>query len=63
MDDLNQEFQQQLESVGVPPSLAAQAAAVIAKDDPTKDDLGRTREELHIVRSAYTWMSAKQKQQ
>jgi hypothetical protein len=63
MDDLKQECQRQLESVGVPPSLASQAAEVLVKDDPTKADLGRTEEELHIVRSAHAWMSAKQKQQ
>lgn len=63
MDDLKQNYQRQLESVGVPVSLATQAAAIIAKDDPAKDDLGRTPEELHIVRSAHAWMVAKQKQQ
>ena len=63
MDDRKQAFQQALESVGVPVSLASIAAAIIVKDDPTKTDLGRTEEELHIVRSAYTWMVSKQQQQ
>jgi hypothetical protein len=59
MDDLKVKYQQALESVGVPVSLASQAAEIVAKDDPAKPDLGRTPEELHVVQSAYTWMVAK----
>ena len=61
--ELQQAFQHQLESVGVPTNLASQAAEILAKDDATKPDLGRTPEELHIVQSAHTWMIAKQKSQ
>lgn len=63
MDEQKQVVQIALERVGVPVSLASQAAEVLVKDDPTKDDLGRTPEDLHIVRSAYTWMITKQQQQ
>lgn len=59
MDDLKLKYQKALESVGVPPKLAEQAAEIVAKDDPTKPDLGRTPEEMHLVRSAHLWMTAK----
>jgi hypothetical protein len=53
-----QAFQQQLESASVPVTLAAQCAEILALDDPTKDDLGRSSEDQHLIRSAHTWMTA-----
>ena len=58
--EIQESFQQQLESMGVPVNLACRCAEILVKDDPSKEDLGRTPEELHLVRSAYCWMSAKQ---
>lgn len=58
-NEVQQSFQQQLESVGVPVTLASQCAEILADDDPTKEDLGRTPEERHLVQSAYSWMTAK----
>ena len=52
-------FQQALLSAGVPVTLAKQAAGVMAKDDPHAPHLGRSDEDMHIVRSAHTWMRAK----
>ena len=58
--NLQQSYQQQLESVGVPTNLASQCAEVLAKDDPSKEDLGRTPEQLHLVQSTHCWMIAQQ---
>ncbi len=57
--DLKQAAQQQLEKAGVPVNLAAQAAEVVAKDDPRQPNLGRSEADQHIIRSAYAWMKAK----
>ncbi len=53
-----QSFQQQLESVGVPVNLASQCAEILVDDDPSKEDLGRTPEQRHLIQSAYIWMTA-----
>ncbi len=58
-NEQTQSFQSQLESVGVPASLASQCAEILVKDDPSKDDLGRSKEDMHLIRSAHTWMTAK----
>jgi hypothetical protein len=52
-------FQQALLNAGVPVNLAQLAATVMAKDDPHAPHLGRSDEDMHIVRSAHTWMRAK----
>ncbi len=57
-NEVQQSFQQQLERVGVPVTLASQCAEILVKDDPSKEDLGRTPEDLHLVLSAYSWMTA-----
>lgn len=54
-----QAFQQALLNAGVPVTLAQQAAGIMAKDDPHAPHLGRSDEDMHIVRSAHTWMRAK----
>jgi hypothetical protein len=43
---------------GVPESLARQASEIVASDDPTASDFGRTEEQQHIVSSAMTWYRA-----
>lgn len=57
--ELTLAFQQALLGAGVPVKLAQQAAGVMAKDDPHAPHLGRSDEDMHIVRSAHTWMRAK----
>lgn len=44
---------------GVPVNLAAQCAEIVAKDDPTKENLGRTQEEQHLINSSMEWIKAK----
>lgn len=57
--ELTLAFQQALLGAGVPVNLAQQAAGIMAKDDPHAPHLGRSDEDMHIVRSAHTWMRAK----
>lgn len=56
---LKEEAEQVLKEVGVPSSLAAQCAEIIAKDDPTKPNLGRTEHDQHLIDSAKIWLVAK----
>jgi hypothetical protein len=58
-NEQKQSFQSQLESVGVPVSLASQCAEILVKDDPFKDNLGRSKEDVHLIHSAHTWMTAR----
>lgn len=59
MNSRIQGFKQALETAGVPVSLAQQCAQIIAKDDNSFPNLGRTQEEKHLIQSAYFWMQAK----
>jgi hypothetical protein len=34
-------------------------AEIVAKDDPTKENLGRTQEEQHLINSSMQWMKVK----
>jgi hypothetical protein len=58
-DSLKQAAQKGLIDAGVPINLAAQCAEIVAKDDPTQPNLGRTQEEQHLINSSMTWMKAK----
>jgi hypothetical protein len=58
-DALRQAYQTQLEGAGVPVNLAVQCAEVIAKDDASKPDLGRTENDQHLIASAWEWLKAK----
>ncbi len=42
-DSLKQAAEKALSDAGVPVNLAAQCAEIVAKDDPTKENLGRTQ--------------------
>jgi hypothetical protein len=63
---INQELYQvafnQLTSKGVPVSTAQRASLVVAKDDPSKPNLGRTEKDQSYISDAMIWMSAKQKE-
>jgi hypothetical protein len=43
---------------GVPVNLATQCAEIVAKDDPSKPNLGRTQEEQHLINSSMEWMKS-----
>jgi hypothetical protein len=58
-DSLKLAAQKGLIDAGVPANLAAQCAEIVAKDDPTKENLGRTQEEQHLINSSMEWMKAK----
>jgi hypothetical protein len=59
MSEQQQGYQQTLESAGVPFNLAAQCAEILAKDDPSKPNLGRTEQDQHLINSSVKWMKAK----
>ena len=58
-DSLKQAAEKGLIDAGVPINLASQCAEIVAKDDPTKENLGRTQEEQHLINSSTQWMKAK----
>ncbi len=58
-DSLKQAAEKGLIDAGVPANLAAQCADIVAKDDPTKENLGRTESDQHLINSSMTWMKAK----
>ncbi len=59
MPELQQSYKTQLEKAGIPTNLASQCAVIIAKDDPNKADLGRSKEDQHLITSSMEWMKAK----
>ena len=59
MDELSSSYQQALERAGVPVNLASQCAEIVAKDDPSKPNLGRTESDQHLINSSMEWMKAK----
>jgi hypothetical protein len=58
-DSLKQAAEKGLIDAGVPINLASQCAEIVAKDDPTKENLGRTQAEQHLINSSMTWMQTK----
>ncbi len=59
-DSLKQAAENGLIDAGVPINLASQCAEIVAKDDPAKENLGRTEEEQHLINSSMQWMKAKE---
>ena len=57
--ELHQAYQIALEGAGVPTNLASLCAEIVAEDDPSKPDLGRTKEDQHLITSSMEWMKAK----
>lgn len=57
--ELHLAYQTALLSAGVPTNLASQCAEVLAKDDSTQPNLGRTEDEQHLINSSMEWMLAK----
>jgi hypothetical protein len=58
-ESLKQAAEKALSGAGVPVNLATQCAEIVAKDDPTKENLGRTQAEQHLINSSMTWMQTK----
>ena len=58
-DSLKLAAEKALSDAGVPINLASQCAEIVAKDDPTRENLGRTEEEQHLINSSMQWMKAK----
>jgi hypothetical protein len=57
-ESLKQAAEKGLIDAGVPVNLATKCAEIVAKDDPTKDNLGRTQEEQHLINSSMEWMKS-----
>ncbi len=57
--ELQNAYESALTKAGVPVTLAAQCAEIVAKDDPKKPNLGRTEDDQHLIDSSMTWMRAK----
>jgi hypothetical protein len=57
---LKQAAEKALSDAGVPVNLAVQCAEIVAKDDPRKENLGRTQEEQHLINSSMQWIKVKE---
>jgi hypothetical protein len=57
--DLRQSYEAQLQNAGVPINLAAQCAEVLATDDASKPNLGRSENDQHLIDSSMEWLKAK----
>jgi hypothetical protein len=58
-DSLKEAAEKALKEAGVPVNLAVQCAEIVAKDDPSLPNLGRTQEEQQLITSSMKWMQAK----
>jgi hypothetical protein len=58
-DSLKEAAEKALTDAGVPVNLVAQCAEIVAKDDPSLPNLGRTEEDKHLITSSMEWMKAK----
>jgi hypothetical protein len=58
-DSLKEAAEKALKDAGVPVNLASVCAEIVAKDDPSLPNLGRTQEEQQLITSSMEWMQAK----
>jgi hypothetical protein len=58
-DSLKEAAEKALKDAGVPVNLASLCAEIVAKDDPSLPNLGRTQEEQQLITSSMKWMQAK----
>ncbi len=58
-DSLKEAAEKALKEAGVPVNLASVCAEIVAKDDPSLPNLGRTQEEQQLITSSMKWMQAK----
>lgn len=56
--ELYEAYQAALLNAGVPKNLANQCAEILTKDDPEKNNLGRSESGQHLIKSSLTWMKA-----
>lgn len=56
---LRQAYESALTGAGVPQTLASQCAEIVANDDASKQNLGRTKDDQHLIDSSLKWMEAK----
>lgn len=52
-------YESALTGAGVPQTLATQCAEIVARDDASKPNLGRSEDDQHLIDSSMTWMQAK----
>ncbi len=57
-EPLKQAAEKALKDAGVPTNLANQCAEIVAKDDPSKPNLGRTESDQHLINSSMEWMAS-----
>ena len=57
--ELRQAYESALVNAGVPVNLASQCAEIVAKDDASKQNSGRTEDDQHLIDSSMEWMKAK----
>lgn len=57
--ELHQAYESALTNAGVPVTLATQCAEIVARDDASKPNLGRSEEDQHLIDSSVEWMKAK----
>ena len=58
-DSLKEAAEKALKDAGVPVNLASLCAEIVAKDDHSLPNLGRTQEEQQLITSSMKWMQAK----
>lgn len=58
-DSLKEAAEKALANAGVPVNLAAQCAEIVARDDASKPNLGRSKDDQHLIDSSMEWMKAK----
>ncbi len=58
-DSLKEAAEKALTNAGVPVNLAAQCAEIVARDDASKPNLGRSEDDQHLIDSSMEWMKAK----
>ncbi|HEY9612534.1 hypothetical protein [Allocoleopsis sp.] len=58
-DSLKEAAEKALKDAGVPVTLASLCAEIVAKDDPSLPNLGRTEADQHLIDSSMEWMQAK----
>jgi hypothetical protein len=57
--ELRQSYESTLTNAGVPVNLARQCSEIVAKDDASLPNLGRTENDQHLIDSSMEWMKAK----
>ena len=61
MSNKAQEIKEMLEAKGIPVSAADRASRVLAKDDASLSDLGRSEQDKKNISDAWQWLVAKRK--